>query len=106
VKGRAITPDEVVHAKRAALPDGVFEAFNDLIARHWDGHEAVIEQRAVVATILTLIPGSTKAAIYENKWLDVEDVYRLAGWDVDYDKPGYNENYEATFTFTKKRRKS
>ena len=39
--------------------------------------------------------------IYDKNWLDVEDVYESAGWKVEYDKPGYNENYEPTFTFSR-----
>lgn len=35
----------------------------------------------------------------DREHLDVEDVYRAAGWEVTYDKPGYNETYDATFTF-------
>ena len=41
--------------------------------------------------------------IFANSWLDVEDIYRNAGWDVEYDKPGYCENYEAHFVFRKKK---
>lgn len=37
--------------------------------------------------------------VFANKWLDIEDIYREQGWRVDYDKPAYNENYQASFTF-------
>ncbi len=43
----------------------------------------------------------TSTTVCDNHWLDVEDVYREAGWVVEYDKPGYCESYEATFTFKK-----
>jgi hypothetical protein len=33
--------------------------------------------------------------------MDVEDVYQKAGWEVEFDKPGYNEDYEANFKFSK-----
>ena len=36
-------------------------------------------------------------------WLDVEGIYRKAGWDVEYDSPGYCEDYPATFKFRKKK---
>jgi hypothetical protein len=32
--------------------------------------------------------------------LDIEPIYREAGWIVEYDKPAYCENYDANFTFT------
>ena len=40
--------------------------------------------------------------VFKNKWLDVEEVYRKAGWKVEYDKPGYCEDYEAYFVFEKR----
>jgi len=46
--------------------------------------------------------GLTRQGMYDKGWMDVEDAYRKAGWDVDFDKPGYNETYEANFTFSKK----
>ncbi len=44
----------------------------------------------------------SSSEIYERHLLDVEPSYRAEGWEVEYDKPGYNETYEATFTFRKK----
>lgn len=40
--------------------------------------------------------------IFDNCWLDVEDIFEEVGWKVVYDKPGYNESYPANFEFTKK----
>jgi len=37
--------------------------------------------------------------IFDRGWLDVEDLYRISGWRVEYHKPGYNETYEPTFEF-------
>ena len=30
-------------------------------------------------------------------------LFEEAGWNVQYDKPGYNENYDAYFKFTEKK---
>jgi len=43
--------------------------------------------------------GLNRAEIFDKGWLNVEEVYRAAGWAVEYDKPGFNESYSATFTF-------
>lgn len=43
--------------------------------------------------------GLSRQEIFDNRLLDVEDVFRSQGWKVEYDKPGYNESYPATFTF-------
>ena len=32
----------------------------------------------------------------------IEPLYREKGWNVEYDKPGYNEFYKARFIFKKK----
>lgn len=98
---KPITPGEVVSLKTDSIPGAIFEAFNAMIAKHWDGHAASFEQRAVVAEILQRFGGTTSEDIFANKWLDVEESYRAAGWRVEYDRPGYNETYEARFTFTK-----
>jgi hypothetical protein len=71
------------------------------------GTSAHILAKDVVAQILVTAeaagtPTSTDL-IYANRWMDVEPVYRKAGWKVDYDRPGYNESYEAHYTFTERK---
>lgn len=98
-KVRLIRPEEVVLEKKKSLPDKVLAAFNQLIAEKWNGYSATIKQEDVVA--LMIKKGLKQKQILDKGWLDVEDVYREAGWIVEYDKPGYNESYLATFTFKK-----
>jgi hypothetical protein len=43
-----------------------------------------------------------QSEVYAKGWLNFEAIYEEAGWKVVYDKPGYNETYDANFTFTKK----
>jgi hypothetical protein len=40
--------------------------------------------------------------MFNKHWFDIEDIYRKAGWAVEFDKPGYNESYESFFVFKKK----
>ena len=100
-----ITPDEVAALKReVVIPERVFDAFNELIAKHWNGRTAKFKQDDVVELILRKYGRSksvTRNSIYANHWLDVEPIYREAGWKVIYDRPGYNETYSATFEFSK-----
>lgn len=93
-----ITPDEVVAAKAKILPDEVIEVFNELIAKHWAGHSSKFKQseaEEIIAARLAVHP----KFLYQNNYMDVEDIYREQGWSVTYDKPGYNEMYEATYEF-------
>lgn len=94
---KPITPTEVASAK---IPDEVIKAFNDLIVAEWDGYSAVIHQDEICTLVAERLKVK-RQTVFANKWLDVEDIFRQAGWKVEYDKPGYNETYEATFTFSK-----
>ena len=112
---KPISPDGVIELKKFLLPDEVFTAFNKMIAKNWDNGHSKFKQDEVIDEIIRLKPsglpqpsdtgGNNKAReyIYDNHWLDVEVIYREEGWDVTYDKPGYNETYAATFEFRKKR---
>lgn len=93
---RPITPDEVDEGKH--IPAEVIEAFNELIAEG-SGH---VKQKDAVARIVQKM-GLDSNVVYQRGWLNVEGAYRKAGWKVDYDKPGYNETYDAFFVFTRRR---
>lgn len=97
--GRPIRPHEVSIAR--GIPLDVIAAFNTLIVTHWNGHEARFTQEDVVQMILLRLGETARSRIFEEHWLDVEQAYREAGWNVTYDKPGYNESYEPSFVFRK-----
>jgi len=42
-----------------------------------------------------------RSEIINNGWLNIEEAYRAADWEVEYDKPAYNETYRAHFIFKK-----
>lgn len=98
-----IKPSEIVTVKSTILPDGVMEAFNELIAQKFSGNYAQVYQKDVVSLILQKIPGAKRDDIFTNDWLEIEDIYRAAGWEVEYDKPGYTESYSPSFKFRLKR---
>ena len=99
---KPITPKEVDTLKATNIPSEVFEAFNELIVENYDGESSSFTEKKAAARIVT--KGIALKLLYNNHWLDIEPFYEKAGWIVDYDKPGFNESYPATFTFTKKRR--
>jgi hypothetical protein len=94
---RPLCPKEVVEKRKADIPDAVFEAFNELIAKNFNAAYAIVKQKEVVKLLVE--KGLKEKEIYEKHWLDVEELYRKAGWKVEYDKPAYNENYDAYFKF-------
>ncbi len=98
---KPFTPTESIESKVTSLPDDVIEAVNELLAENINEHgQAQIKQRDVESRIKTKMKISTKW--FNQKWLDIEPLYRQYGWNVSYDKPGYNESYDAFYEFTKK----
>jgi hypothetical protein len=96
-----ITPDEVIDLKQGQIPDSVFEVFNRLIAENFSGKSAVVKQGDVLHILVDEFH-MDRQEVFDRHWLDVEPTYEAAGWKVVYDKPGYNENYPATFEFSRR----
>lgn len=99
---KPIRPDEIAHAKETTIPEQVFEAFNELIAEKFVNGYANVRQNDVMIRILEKMPNTTRREVFDRGWLNVEEAYEAQGWRVAYDKPGYNETYEAYFTFRSK----
>lgn len=97
---RPVTPDEIQEVKNNDIPPEIIEIFNLLIVKNWNGRSATVMQNTAMAQAVAKLDVS-RQFIFDNHWMDVEDVFRRAGWKVEYDKPGHNESYEANFTFTK-----
>lgn len=89
-----IKPEEILAAQY--FPDEVIHAFNELIALNYCDGRAVIKQSDV---LLRLEAVFSRQTVVDNGWLNIEELYRSAGWNVDYDKPGLYETYQATFIF-------
>lgn len=96
---RPITPAEATEKKY--IPEEVFAAFNELIEQKLHNGHATILQKEAISKICSKMKTSGQE-ICDNHWLDVEEHYRKAGWNVKYDKPGFNETGNAYFEFKKK----
>jgi hypothetical protein len=79
---KPIKPSEVDAAKKLVIPEFIISELLELV--------------------LARNPGYSRATIFKENYFDFEPLFRSEGWDVEYDGPGYNENYKATFTFKKK----
>ena len=104
---KAISPEvakkESAQFRIDRIPQVVIQAVNNLIIKEMAdncGSTITITQKEIINEIIRLDPGMTSSKIYENNYLDFEDVYRKEGWKVSYDKPGYCESYEPKFSFT------
>lgn len=99
-----ITPDEVAAKKIEIIPDFVIRAFNYLIAKHFSHGRARISQDSAIEQIMAETPQDkpipTRAdIIMRHKYLNVEEVYRAAGWKVQYVKPDHTESFDPYFIF-------
>lgn len=93
---KPIRPSEVTKK----VPNEVIEAFNELIEEHWKDEHVTVYQEAVVDRILLKMPHIKRPTIFDAGWLDVESIYQKAGWEVVFEKPGYNERGKAHFIFS------
>lgn len=105
-KVKPISPNEI---KLKEFPDFVLIAFNELLQDSFNKQKIIIITQEKAINKIIEVSGRTdyrstvsRQAIFDNHWLDVEDIYRETGWKVYYDKPGYCETYEASWTFSKK----
>ena len=64
---------------------------------------AVIKQDEAARLIADKL-GIAVSDVFSAGYLNIESAYEKVGWKVEYDKPGFNETYAATFTFTSKNR--
>lgn len=100
-KARPISPSEISQE----FPDAVIEAVNQLLKEKFRGDEVTLYQKDVIARIIKLDPSIKREELFEKKYMDFEDIFRKAGWVVEYDKPGWDENYEPYFKFRPKKGK-
>lgn len=98
---KPISPNEVQEVKNSKIPEGIIKIFNDLITKEWNGYMASFTLKE--ATKACEDAGIDMKEVYSNRWLDIEPLYRSLGWNVKWDKPGYNESYDSYWEFTKKK---
>lgn len=106
---RPITPAEARQQKLNSIPEFVIEAVNKLIVKKMSPNsksvtllqEDIIEQIEIEGERMQAWKsgGFNRNRVFEEHWLDFEDIFRQAGWDVEYDKPAYCESYEPNFKF-------
>lgn len=116
---RPITPDEVAAEQQKYIPDYVFNAFNAIIAKNWNGYSSSFSQTDVIIHILKLSneidavidapkrkaeDKLTRQKIFDNNYLNIEKIYSLYGWNVQYRKHTMDDNGYSTYTFTKENR--
>jgi len=99
-----LSPDETRQHKNKRIPDFVIKAVNEmLIKKMGTSNYITLKQDDIANEAKKLGKLKNTQVLYDNNWMDFEEIFREAGWEVTYDKPGYNEDYEPTFQFKKKK---
>jgi hypothetical protein len=98
---KPITPVEAERLRDKDIPEEVIDSVNELIAKKWDGNSATIKQKDIVRLSMKKLGIDPTREIFDFRFLNFEKLYEEVGWTVFYDKPGYNESYDAYFVFQK-----
>lgn len=96
-KVKPISPSQV----KKEIPEGVIEAFNELIQKYYHDGRAQFKLDEAVTLVCKKMKCKRDVPCGEH-WMDVESLYEHAGWVVEFDNPGFNEIYPATYTFRRK----
>ena len=94
---KPITPKEA--ASGSHVPDIVIETVNDYLKSYGSAQRIVLKQDELVNALIE--KGLSRSEIFGRGWLDFEGMFVQAGWDVEYEKPGYNEPGSACFIFSR-----
>ncbi len=96
-RGAPAGPDDLPPAQKREIPPFVFDVVNKLLAEAEDREFIKLELYLVKQSILSNMP--TDEGPFHADWLDFEQAYRDAGWKVIYDRPPWNEDYDACYLF-------
>ncbi len=97
---KPVTPQDAFETA-AGIPPRVLKVWNKLILKGRNGNSSVVFQSDALEALAAEMD-VPRSQVLEEGWLEIEPAFESAGWNVEYDKPGYNESYPATFTFTRK----
>lgn len=98
---KPITPQEAV-SSRILHPD-IIDIVNTLLRSKINRGFAKITQEEILSQFRGRHPDMDIDQFIKQGGLDIEETYEQNGWQVNYDKPGYNESYKAFFEFKAKK---
>lgn len=102
----AISPQEAQKKHQQQIPQEVFDTWNEVIVSHLHQYSQRVESRFLLKELSSKLSSKMHMnfeTLKEKGYLDLEPFFRENGWSVDFDSPGYNESYDANFTFSAKK---
>lgn len=98
---RPISPNQLHTIKKKTTREIVYETVNEMLVENAGDRSRIILKLEDILMKL-VARGLDKYELIDKGFMDFEPAYRKAGWKVDYDEPGWNETYPATYTFSKR----
>lgn len=95
-----ISPNDVQACMNGLIPDAVIEIFNEAIVAKFDGTSARVTVESVVPVICERL-GCARNRVFDSHWLDIEDIFKKAGWSVEWHKAPYYSMSPSYWIFTK-----
>ena len=96
-KIKPIRPDQV----HIEIPDAVIVIFNNFIRENWNGYRSSFALRKIADAIRYDMGLPDDEDIAGKGWLDIEPLYKNAGWIVRFHSPDPGESFPSYFSFTK-----
>lgn len=97
---KPITPKEAALEVQKSIPDFVISSFNDKIIEAIKNKSGIIDQKELVDLIVEKSEcRCNDQDVFDNGWLNVEELFADAGWILKYVKPEYYDvNSKKHFT--------
>ena len=101
----AMRPKEVIDNKIHVIHPDIITIVNEFLTKRYNGTLVKIAQDEIVNEFMKRNKGFKKEKLFADHHLDFELIFESKGWSVNYDQPGYCENYDAYFVFKPKKQK-
>lgn len=99
---KALSKEEVIKNQINKIPEEVIEVVNKLLTEEYDSNKgtASIFQDDILNLLSSPEYGNhSRRDVFDNHWLDFEDIYREKGWKVTYVKATYDDEFATYFKF-------
>ena len=98
-----LSPDQILKSKIDRIHPSMIKVINELL-HEWNGSGSItIFESEIIDKFLELEPDYNRSDVISNGWMDFEHLYRLIGWDVEYESPSYREEFREHYIFKKKK---
>ena len=98
---KPLSPLEVKQKAIESIPSEMVQAVNELLIENASRSSITLKQKDIEARFNKLSNGKyNHVDIYDKGWMDIEPIFRNAGWKVRYESPDRDQSFDEFFTFT------